>query len=72
LSTGLGVRAIRAYQLHVSSRRPSRCVFEPTCSHYAVLAIERQGLLRGGRESLRRLWRCRAENIGVVDYPGER
>jgi putative membrane protein insertion efficiency factor len=62
---------IRAYQRLVSSRRPSRCVFEPTCSNYALIAIERQGLLRGSRESLRRLWRCRAENIGAIDYPGE-
>jgi uncharacterized protein len=63
--------AVRAYQRYVSAHRASRCVFEPTCSQYALLAIERQGLLRGGKEALRRLWRCRAENIGVVDYPRE-
>lgn len=60
---------IRGYQRLISERRASRCVFEPSCSAYAVLAIEQQGLSRGLMATMRRLWRCRAENLGVVDYP---
>lgn len=63
------VSFIAAYQRLISARRRSRCVFEPSCSAYAVLAIEHQGLARGLMATMRRLWRCRAENLGVIDYP---
>ena len=65
----LVVALIRRYQRSVSSHRRPRCVFEPTCSTYAVLAIESNGVRRGLIEAIGRLWRCRAENLGVVDYP---
>ncbi|MGY1709543.1 membrane protein insertion efficiency factor YidD [Geodermatophilus sp. SYSU D00758] len=53
------VAAVRVYQREVSPRRPPSCRFEPTCSTYAVTALERHGAARGGRLTLRRLARCR-------------
>jgi uncharacterized protein len=57
LSVGLRV-AIRAYQLSVSLLLPPSCRFLPSCSDYAIEAIERHGALRGGGLALWRLARC--------------
>ncbi len=50
--------AIRAYQL-MRIGRVSPCRFTPTCSHYAVEAVERHGARRGLALTARRLGRCR-------------
>ncbi|MEU4688436.1 membrane protein insertion efficiency factor YidD [Actinoplanes sp. NPDC023714] len=59
--TSWGVRAatrsIRLYRL-ISPRLPTRCRYTPTCSAYALTAIERHGLRTGLRLTLRRLARC--------------
>jgi hypothetical protein len=49
---------VRAYQLTLSSLLGRQCRFLPTCSHYAMEAIERHGALKGGGLALRRLLRC--------------
>ena len=48
---------VRAYQV-VFSGRPSHCRYLPTCSAYAVEALERHGALRGTWLTARRLSRC--------------
>jgi putative membrane protein insertion efficiency factor len=53
------VAAVRVYQRDVSPRRPPSCRYEPTCSTYAVQALERHGAARGSWLTLRRLVRCR-------------
>jgi len=50
--------SIRLYQRSVSSGLPPACRFEPSCSRYGYEAIERYGLLKGGRLALARLLRC--------------
>ncbi len=57
LSAGLRV-AVRAYQLIVSPLLPPSCRFLPSCSDYAIEALERHGALRGGGLALWRLARC--------------
>jgi uncharacterized protein len=53
------VAAVRVYQREVSPKLPPGvCRFEPTCSHYAVEAIETHGARRGTWLTLRRLLRC--------------
>jgi uncharacterized protein len=49
---------IRAYQRWISPVRPPTCRFTPSCSVYAVTAVERHGALRGGWLATRRLLRC--------------
>jgi putative membrane protein insertion efficiency factor len=54
------VAAVRVYQREVSPKLPAGvCRFEPTCSHYAVEALERHGAARGTWLTVRRLLRCR-------------
>jgi putative membrane protein insertion efficiency factor len=52
------VTLIRAYQIAISPLMGPACRYEPSCSTYAVVAIERYGVLRGSRLAVRRLFRC--------------
>ena len=49
---------IRFYQRHISPNRPPCCRFMPTCSQYALQAVEKYGALRGGWLALRRVCCC--------------
>ena len=53
------VGAVRVYQREVSARRPPVCRFTPSCSAYAVTAIQTHGARRGALLALRRIVRCR-------------
>jgi uncharacterized protein len=48
---------VRLYQ-RVTDGRPSPCRFVPTCSNYALDALERHGAARGSALTVRRLFRC--------------
>ncbi len=52
------LRAIRFYQRRISPGLPPRCRFIPTCSQYAVQAIEKYGAARGSWLALKRFLRC--------------
>lgn len=43
------------------------CRFRPTCSEYAIRAIEKQGIIKGGFKSLWRILRCNPWNKGGND-----
>jgi uncharacterized protein len=49
---------IRAYRLLLSPVIGPRCRYLPTCSDYALEALQRHGLRRGGWLALRRILRC--------------
>jgi putative membrane protein insertion efficiency factor len=61
------IAPIRAYQLAISPLLGPRCRFYPSCSHYAIEAIERFGVVRGGGLALRRISRCHPLNPGGLD-----
>lgn len=63
----LVLAAVRAYQRWISPLRPPVCRFTPSCSAYAVEAIERHGALRGGWLAARRLLRCGPWHSGGHD-----
>lgn len=49
---------IRFYQLTISPLLPPTCRYSPTCSQYAVEAIQKHGILKGIWLSMRRIGRC--------------
>lgn len=63
---------VRFYQLWISPALPPSCRFYPTCSAYAMTAIERFGPLRGGLMAGYRLLRCNPWNPGGVDHVPQR
>ncbi|MFG0382783.1 membrane protein insertion efficiency factor YidD [Pseudomonas sp. zbq_18] len=58
---------VRLYQYLISPLLGPRCRFHPSCSHYAIEAIERHGALRGGWLAVRRLGRCHPWHAGGYD-----
>ena len=56
--TRLLLSLIRFYRRVISPLRPPCCRFIPTCSEYALEAVEKYGALKGGWLALRRLSRC--------------
>lgn len=66
MSGGL-VALIRLYQRYISARLPRSCRYEPTCSAYAVQALQRHGLLVGLWLSVRRVLRCHPFHAGGFD-----
>ncbi|MBX6331992.1 MAG: membrane protein insertion efficiency factor YidD [Gemmatimonadaceae bacterium] len=58
---------VRGYQVALSPLLPSTCRFYPSCSAYAVEALERHGALRGSWLTIRRLARCHPFCAGGYD-----
>ncbi len=55
---GILLFLIRFYRKYISPLSPPCCRFIPTCSQYALEAVERHGALKGGYLALRRILRC--------------
>jgi len=49
---------LRGYKAVISPWPPASCRYVPTCSEYAMEAVERFGVLRGSGMALRRILRC--------------
>lgn len=52
------IGCVRFYQKHISPSRPPCCRFIPTCSAYALEALEVHGAAKGSWLALRRLLKC--------------
>lgn len=61
------IAVIKAYRYTLSPLTGPRCRFYPTCSAYALEAIERHGAWRGGQLAARRIARCHPFHPGGVD-----
>jgi len=60
---------IRLYARFISPALPPRCKYHPSCSSYAVQAIERYGILRGLVLAAWRVLRCNPWSHGGYDPP---
>ncbi len=58
---------IRSYQWFVSPLLPRCCRFVPTCSAYALQAVDRHGVVRGLRLGALRILRCHPLHAGGYD-----
>jgi len=71
LLTRAATLPLRLYRRWISPWTPRMCRFTPTCSQYAIEALETRGLLRGSCSTLWRLARCQPLCRGGFDpVPG--
>jgi putative membrane protein insertion efficiency factor len=63
----IALLAVRAYQLALAPFAGGACRFEPSCSAYALEAIETHGAARGLLLALRRLARCHPLSAPGID-----
>lgn len=59
---------IKAYQRVISPLKPPSCRFYPTCSQYALIAVERYGPFRGGWMAIKRIFKCHPFHPGGIDH----
>lgn len=52
------IAAIRGYQRYISPALPRHCRFTPTCSQYAIEALQKYGALKGTALTVWRILRC--------------
>ncbi len=52
------IGAIKFYRRYISPLKPPTCRFTPTCSEYAMIAIDRYGVKKGGWLAIKRILRC--------------
>jgi uncharacterized protein len=67
----LAVLLVHGYRYGVSPFLAPRCKYHPSCSRYALDALEEYGLLRGCVLAAWRLLRCNPWSHGGVDYARE-
>lgn len=58
---------LRFYKRILSPMLPAACRFYPTCSVYAIEAVEKHGALRGGWLAIKRIGKCHPFHPGGVD-----
>lgn len=52
------IALVRFYQLCISPLKPPTCRFSPTCSQYALEALKKYGVIKGGWLAVKRIARC--------------
>ncbi len=65
---GLLLAIVRFYRKFISPLRPSCCRYIPTCSTYALIAIDRYGAAKGGWLAVKRVCRCHPFHRGEHDF----
>lgn len=63
----LFILLVRGYQVTLGPLLPAACRYYPSCSAYAIEALERHGASRGGWLALRRIGRCHPFRSGGYD-----
>lgn len=58
---------VSLYRRYISPLLPDSCIYSPTCSEYALEAIEKYGAAKGGWLALRRILRCHPFHAGGYD-----
>ncbi|MCF3572902.1 membrane protein insertion efficiency factor YidD [Planktothrix agardhii 1806] len=61
------ITLIRGYRLLISPLFPPACRFHPTCSQYAIEALETFGIIQGSWLALKRILRCHPYHPGGYD-----
>jgi uncharacterized protein len=68
-SKALIIFGVRVYQRLLRPILPAACRFQPSCSEYMILAVNKYGPARGAWKGIRRICRCHPWNSGGYDPP---
>jgi hypothetical protein len=69
LLVGLMILVVKGYRLLLRPLLPPLCRFEPSCSEYMILAVQKYGPVCGAVKGVRRICRCHPWNPGGHDPP---
>lgn len=61
------IALIKVYQKYISNLFGAKCRFYPTCSTYAIQAIDKYGIIKGIILAMKRIAKCHPLNVGGVD-----
>lgn len=59
---------VKAYQHFAPIKIRDKCRFEPSCSEYMIMSVEKYGVIKGIKKGLNRIYRC-SHKDGGYDYP---
>ncbi|NDI34150.1 membrane protein insertion efficiency factor YidD [Chengkuizengella sediminis] len=68
----LWMAPIHFYRKFISPLKPPTCRFYPTCSQYALEAVEKHGVVKGTTLSVKRISKCHPFHPGGVDHVPEK
>ena len=63
----LGLGVIYLYKGTINLLMPRCCIYYPSCSNYAVIAIKRFGIIKGSYLTIKRIFRCQPKYCGGYD-----
>jgi hypothetical protein len=66
---GIFIAAVRGYQILLRPLLPAVCRFTPSCSEYFILAVRKDGPVRGAWKGMCRIARCHPWHPGGYDPP---
>lgn len=61
------LKFIHLYRKYISPMRPPTCIYIPSCSQYAIDAINKYGAIKGGFLAIKRIFRCHPFAKGGYD-----
>ena len=61
------IKCVRFYRKYISPLKRPCCIYVPTCSQYALEALEKYGALKGSYLAIRRILRCHPFHKGGYD-----
>lgn len=61
------IAMIRFYRKYISPMKRFHCIYVPTCSEYAIIAINKYGALKGSWLTAKRILRCNPFHKGGYD-----
>ena len=62
------IALVKFYRKYISPLKPPCCRFIPTCSEYALEALQKYGALKGSWLAIKRIWRWRPFHTGEHEF----
>ena len=67
IAARVAILLVRGYRRFISPLLGAHCIYSPTCSEYAMIALDKYGFIHGGWLAIRRIARCHPFHEGGYD-----